>query len=287
MTMSLIRPPTLLWLPVSLALVLAGGTAIAQDAPPPADAKEAAPAGAKEAPSGEGARPGRVPRAGDVQKVFVIRHVDARELARVLKAFPVSLEFSTRLPRPVIAVSGPAVVVGAVEDTIARLDVPPPPERSIEIVAFVVEGLPDASEATDVPKELDGAVAQLKQLFRYPSYRLAETLIARAREGSRFSTEAVGTEGPDAQRFYSFRADRVVLVPGEGGALVRFNNLRLGVEMRLTLPDPGHQEPQVLRRDVGIGGDVDARVGQYAVLGNSGAGEGRGLFLVLRARPVD
>src|SRR5438093_1567742 len=76
-------------------------------------------------------------RPGDVQRVFVVKHVLVSDLARVLSVFPA--ELSGRDNMHVLSVSAAPAVVAAIEETIKRLDVPPPPTRSVEVTLYVLE----------------------------------------------------------------------------------------------------------------------------------------------------
>ena len=50
--------------------------------------------------------PKRTPRAGDVQKVFVIKNVHVRPLAEVLAVFPATITFSTYERSSALGISG-------------------------------------------------------------------------------------------------------------------------------------------------------------------------------------
>src|SRR5690349_4610891 len=57
-------------------------------------------------------------------KVFQVKHVDVAQLNRIFQPFNVSINFDRDLK--VISVRAPKEILTAIEETIQRLDVPPP-----------------------------------------------------------------------------------------------------------------------------------------------------------------
>jgi hypothetical protein len=90
--------------------------------------------------------------------------------------------------RRVLSVSAAPAVVAAIEETIKRLDVPPPPIKSVEIAAYVLE-CSSSGDAGSLPQDLQGVLVQLKKTFNYSGCGLARTLLARGSDGSRFAAE--------------------------------------------------------------------------------------------------
>jgi hypothetical protein len=101
-------------------------------------------------------------RPGDVQKVFIVNHVAINDLVRVLHVFPAELSGMERDNRRVLSVSAAPAVVAAIEETIKRLDVPPPPIKSVEITAYVLE-CTTSGEAGTLSPDLQGVLVQLKK----------------------------------------------------------------------------------------------------------------------------
>ena len=73
----------------------------------------------------------RGPRPGDVQKIFVLKHVRVDDMARLLSVFPAEISGSDHPELRALAVSAAPAVVAAIEETIKRLDIPPAPARSV------------------------------------------------------------------------------------------------------------------------------------------------------------
>jgi len=229
--------------------------------------------------------PKRSPRPGDVQKVFVIKYVPVGSLAEVLAVFPATITFSrfgtsTQLGvSAALGVSAPPAVMAAIEETIKRLDVPRMGFRNIELTAEILEALPAPAEATTLPPELQGVVAQLKRTFTFGVYRLADTLFVRARE-----EEGLETNGTSANDFlglgrlnYSLNVRTAFITAAAGGAVVHLDGMRFTA-----------LNPKLARGMVGVSGDIDIREGQRVVVGNSGLGtSGNAIILVLSAKVVD
>jgi hypothetical protein len=245
---------------VVTALVLsAASIAAAQESAPEAKAAAAAsPSPAASPEARRGVRP------GDVQKVFVINHVGVNDLAHVLSVFPAELSGMDRDNRRVLSVSAAPAVVAAIEETIKRLDVPPPPIKSVEITAFVLE-CSVSGDAGSLPQDLQSVLVQLKKIFNYSGCGLARTLFARGADGSRFGAEF----NERAAGRYELRGR--VEVSSSAPPIVRLSGIEL-----VTWAGPARSR---------LSGDVEIRDGQRVVLGRLGITEsGKDEIVVLTAK---
>ena len=280
--------------PWIVALALAAGSGIpcgrAAAQEPPGTAAEDKPEALPETPAARVQRPPgensvpepapkRSPRAGDVQKVFVVKNVRVRPLADVLAVFPATITFSSYDERSsALGVSAPPAVMAAIEETIKRLDVPRLGFRNIELTGEVLEALPAPAEATSLPPELQLVVAQLKKTFSFAAYRLADTLFVRAREEEGLTTSGTSANefaGPGKLR-YSLHVRTAFISAAASGALVHLDWLHF----RITNPKLGEGSIEV--------SGIDIHEGQRVVVGNSGLGApGTAIILVLGAKVVD
>lgn len=279
------------WWIVALALAAGSGIlcgrAAAQE--PPATAPEEKPEALPERPAArvqqppaENAAPEPAPKrsrqAGDVQRVFVIKNVHVRPLAEVLAVFPATITFSSYERSSALGVSAPPAVMAAIEETIKRLDVPRPGFRNIELTAEILQALPAPAEATSLPPELQGVVAQLKKTFSFAAYGLADTLFVRARE-----EEGLLTDGTSPNDFaglgkvhYGLTVRTAFITAAEGGAVVHLDRLHFTIS-----------NPKLGQGSVEASG-IDIREGQRVVVGNSALGApGSAIILVLSAKVVD
>jgi len=201
-------------------------------------------------------------RPGDVQKVFVVKHLLVSDLARVLSVFPA--ELSGRDSMRVLSVSAAPAVVAAIEETIKRLDVPPPPIKSVEITAYVLE-CSTSGDAGSLPPDLQGVLVQLKKTFNYTGCGLARTLFSRGSDGSRFGAEF------NERTAGKYEVTGRVEVDSSEPPTVRLRGIDL-----LTWSDSTRSR---------LSGDVEVRGGQKVVLGRLGVTEsGKDQIVVLTAK---
>jgi len=238
--------------------MFAASIAASQDATPEAKPAAASPSPAASPDARRGVRP------GDVQKVFIINHVGVNDLVRVLSVFPAEMSGMERDNRRVLSVSAAPAVVAAIEETIKRLDVPPPPIKSVEITAYVLE-CATSGEAGTLPQDLQGVLVQLKKTFSYSGCALARTFFTRGSDGNRFYSEF----NERSAGMYSLSATRLE-VEATNVPVVRLR----GLELTNFSSSRGR-----------IGGDVEVRDGQKVVLGRLGVTEsGKDQIVVLTAK---
>ena len=281
------------------ALALLAGPSPAQE---PRTPKEASPAPsppqatprAEATPDEALARRG--PRPGDLQKVFVLQHVDPEHLARLLAVFPAQISWVSRGGLSALAVSAKPAVLSAIEETVKRLDQPGAeserPGSSFDLTGYVLEGLAEPKGSEPLPSELEGVVAQLRRTFRYPEYRLLDTVVARARGDSSFDVEGMAEKDlfSMAPSYYQLSASRTRVV-GDPARVVQLTNLtfKLQIPVPIGPPPSDNDKPRSFQyKHVGLRSDIDLRDGQYVVVGKSGLGDSdSALVLVLTAKIVD
>jgi hypothetical protein len=222
--------------------------------------------------------PKRGPRPDDVQKVFVLKNVRADDLAELLSVFPAQITNVERTGLSALSVSAAPAVLAAIEETIKRLDVPPPPAKGMEVTGYVLECSAKA-EGGSAPSELQDVVGQLKRTFGYADCGVGQTLFARGSNHARFRS-AAGSKPesrdhpPGAELVpgtYVLEAGRVDIDGSQTPSVIRFRGLSL----------------QIIGSTVGFSADVDVRDGQKVVLGKLGSVSGKDAMLVLTARVVD
>jgi hypothetical protein len=188
-------------------------------------------------------------------------------MARILSVFPAVIS-ADRSGLRVLAVSAPPAVVAAIDETIKRLDVPPPPAKSVDVTGYILECSAKSGEALTAPAELEGVVVQLKQTFSYAGCGLIQRLFTRAvSDGNDFmyaSRESIGGT-------HNLRG-KIQIDASQDSTVVRFRQLFF----------------QTTGREVGFMGSVDVRDGQRVVLGKLGSVEAaKDQILVLTAKIVD
>jgi len=231
----------------------------------------------------------RAVKPEDIQKVFVLQHAKAESIAFVLSVFPATIS-SVQVGSKMIGVSAAPPVMAEIEETIKRLDdasAEPPvvPAATIAVTAYVVEATGQVLPAgSSVPPQIEPVIAELKKTFQYTTYRLADTLIARANAdgATPFALDAVSEGGLSlaGNAKYRFEAASAALVPGGEQKVVRLS----GVRFRVGIPSGAQQAGSTFD----ISATVDVRDGQAVVVGKSGTGQpGNAIILVLSAKVVD
>ncbi len=293
MTMRSRSLPILAW-SVALATFLAGPAAVAQEAEDSAARKtdKAATSPAKGSPA-----PAKPTAQRPVQRVFEIKHVDSRNLAKSLQVFPAQI-----VPEPTLntlSVSASPDIMTAIDATIARLDRPAPKPPSIEIIAQIIEGSQAEGTATPFPSDLEPVVRQLQQILSYKSYRLLDTLTLRTIKGGEKSLSPrmyVSGVGPvaspelPAPMKFTMAFNEASMPTGGRDRTVRLDGLSFTASVPLRFEPPVTSKsasigPGYQYQDVTIHSDVDIPEGQKVVVGKAGvSGSGNALILVLTAK---
>lgn len=222
-----------------------------------------------------------------VQKIFQIKYVDPSRLASMLAVFPCSVKAEKGMK--LITVNGPQATVDAIEQAIKRFDVPPPPERNIELTVYFLIASPEAAAGAAVPTALEAVVRQMKSTFSFQGFRLLDTLILRAREGrggdaSGIAAPTSAAVGPN-KTFYHFKFNNIS-ISGDKERVIRLDNLRMGA--RIPYVEKGGSEPQYRYADTGFNTDIDIREGQKVVVGKSSLdGSAEAMVLVVTAKVVE
>jgi hypothetical protein len=245
----------------------------------------AAPATAQE--TGETREEARAaPQARD-QRIVEVKHADPTSLARVLSVFPVHVQAHPDLG--LLTIRGGQEDVAAAAEAAARLDLPPAPTRSIEIVAHVLGASKTEDLPGGVPAGLEEVARQLREVFGYRGVELVDSVVVRARDRAEAQVSGVMAAGlGEAMIPYQLGFNRVSVVDGSEDG-IRIDGLLF--EARINTDEPVGDPPEGVRSRsdlVRLITDLDLKVDQKAVVGKAAAGaESQGLILVLEARVLD
>ena len=118
---------------------------------------------------------------------------------------------------------GSAAFLKEVEDTIKRLDVPPPIPPNTQITVYLLAAAPQAPTGISVP-------AELKSLEKEVPAKLADMQMLRVRAGQTAETVA-GAEPPAAPgvSLLRVRVDSSSVNPGAKGDVVSINGLKIWI----------------------------------------------------------
>jgi hypothetical protein len=225
------------------------------------------------------------------QKVLKVEHVDVRRLRQIFQIFAVEIHADEELK--VISVRGAPESVAALEASLERLDVPPPPAKNIDLRVYLLNAKAESAGASKVPSEIDDVVDQIRTIFPYGSFRLWETIQLRTRdahsgvaEGPKWVQGYVSDDAASVSGLhYEFGFISAKATPDdEGRHLVRLDGLQLEItgppRVVNTEKGPQTRRPQI----AAIRTDIDVRESQKVVVGKANIGSEEGaLFLVVTA----
>jgi len=229
------------------------------------------------------------PQANWPVKIFELKNVDPTEMKSILSIFraevvvPASVNSRSRL----LSVRAPKEIMPAIEETIARFDVPPPPvppsapTKMIEVSVQVIGAYdtPDFSACGScaIPASLQPVVSQLQKNFSYKSYQLLDTQMFRQSNYSKVKGTASlpGMNDPFASYTIQWQA-----ILGER-PVVRLDGLNFTASV--TLKSEGSTSSG---RPFGFDSSLEIPAGQQVVVGKTIVGSAA-IILVIRANVVD
>ena len=233
---------------------------------------------------------------GLLTRVFEIEHLEPTSLEITLALF--SAEFSSNDDLKTLTVRSRPEIMTAIEETITRLDVLTVP-RAVELTVHILSAN-DRTESDPLPAPVQPVVERLRRAFSYSNFEILDTLLLRAIDGRRASTQGTlrippfGTL-PDVPIFYNFRANFTIVAPEPGARILKLTEMRSGFRVPVL---QGNFQPQSAGdtdtppvvpfhyTDVDINTDVDIPEGQHVVVGKATIGESA-IILVMSADLLD
>jgi hypothetical protein len=226
----------------------------------------------------------------NTQVLIDVKYADVNRLSTLL-ANTFGARVSPDASLHVIGVSGPPDLVAAVTAAIKKLDVPPSPQPNVELTVYLISGLAQGQGTDDVPMDLAATIKQLRGLFAYKSYKLADTLVVRGRVGDpSLGGNSGQTEGvlPGTNLRYNF-AYFSLSVSAETPRTVHVRNLSLVLRGARTTPQKeGPPVTEYSDTPARISTDLDVKEGQKTVVGKSSINQaGDALILVIVPKIMD
>ena len=221
------------------------------------------------------------PAPPKVRKLFILKYADPRSVTPLLQVFDASVMQSADLHA--LSVTATEQTMRAVEDAIAKLDVPAASPKNVELTMQLVVGADTDSMNGPLPKDLEPVVTQLRNTFPFKGYRLLDVMTLRARVGQRASTDSDGGamqfSGITKSVSSTFAINSSSLAPD--GSTVKLDGLRAGSRIPVE-----EGQGQFRYQELNLATDVDIKEGQKVVIGRHGITRDQALFLVLSARVV-
>jgi hypothetical protein len=211
-------------------------------------------------------RSDRLTPSGWETRVFELEHADPDTMQDILRMFRSESNVVGELR--VLSVTAPPEIMPAIVETVERFDVPVV-RRSVELTVYVLNATDDGAD--HVPPALDEVVGELRQVLSYSSFRILDTLVIRAVDGTPVASEGqlpIIADNPRPAP-YSFRGFVRVRTSGDGESVMSLENLDFTTS--------------IVGTAASIRTEVDVPVGQQVVVGKATINEGA-IVLVLNAR---
>ena len=234
----------------------------------------AVPLGAQEPKADAAAKPAAAP---GIQKMFILKYADPESVRALLEAFGAGVRQNAAMRA--LAVTAPHTTMLAIEEAIARLDVPSGAPRNFDFTVDLVTGTDaDNPVSADVPKDLDSVVAQLRGAFPFKNYRLLDVLTLQTRAGTRASTQSSSGVMRFGSATRTVNSDFAILSAslGADGTTVHLD----GLKCQVIFPN----ENQSTMGQVALQTNIDIKEGQKVVVGRMGMNSQQALFVVLTVK---
>ena len=188
-------------------------------------------------------------------KMFSVKNMIPDDHLQALCIFRIEV-----VPQPalkMVQIKAPKELMGAIEDALKRLDVPPPPSVEITSYVLVVSDVEDP-RLMPVPKELQNVVNQLKSVLPKGVVQVADTIVNRGTDGKSLGVN-VGTSASNIVSLEALVHIRETPMP-----VVRLDNLK--VKARDATFDTSLDVPVGTQVVVGRGTSVNAKGNGAVVL---------------------
>ena len=155
----------------------------------------------------------------------------------------------------------------------------PQQNSNIELTVHLLSGIAQGEMTDDVPQDLAGTVKQLRSIFSYKGYKLAESFLLRGRLGA--GARAAGILPGDGGLKYEFR---YAMITASTPPLLRIS----GLLVVLTKAPRRVGAQTIIDTVASVQTDLDIREGQKTVVGKSSVSStGDALIIIIVPKIVD
>ena len=189
-----------------------------------------------------------------------------------------------------IRVTGTEDKVTEFEALVRELDVPPPQNKNLEVVFFLLKAT-ETNGTSDYPDTLEPVIDRLKATFQYGAYHLLDTALLRTRVGSELVHQSnipfVNLQIPDreiARAHYTTQ-----LIPDDFSEDGRYG-FKVNTEIELEVGRIKGTDGETFYTSIGaeMVTSIDIREGQSVVLGKSNFDNSNdALFVVMQLAKVE
>ena len=193
-------------------------------------------------------------------KTFDVKYIDPEEVREVFSGQSYVMEANRELK--LLTAHGSATFLKEVEDTIKRLDVPPPLPPNTQITVYLIAAAPQSPTGVALP-------AELKALEKDLPAKMADMQMLRVRAGQGGET-AANSEPPAAPAVSLSRihVDSSSVNQGPKGDIVSINGLKVWINIPPADPaSPAAKTPK-MQPDVAV--DLDLNPNEAAIVAKIG-----------------
>ncbi len=193
-------------------------------------------------------------------KTFDVRYIDPEEVRKVFSSQSYVMEANRELK--VLTAHGSPAFLKEVEDTIKRLDIPPPVPGDTEITVYLLAGAVQSPTGKALPAELSALAKELPA-------KLADMQMFRVRVGQTGETTSAPPEGATGVTLTRMRVDSTAVNPGPKGDIVSVNGLKVWINIPA---DPGATAgaTKTPKTDPDVTADIDVAPDQAVVVAKVG-----------------
>ncbi len=195
-------------------------------------------------------------------KTFEVKYVDPEQVRRVFAGQSYVMDADRELK--LLTARGSAAFLKEVEDTIKRLDVPPPTPANTQITVYLVAGPLQAPSGAALP-------AELKALEKDLPAKLADMQMFRVRTGQPGETTSIPTEPATAVTLTRIRVDSTSVNPGPKGDIVSLNGLKVWINIPADANStPSSSAPKTPKNEPDVTADLDVTPNEAVVVAKVG-----------------
>ncbi len=192
-------------------------------------------------------------------KQFDLKYIDPELVRGVFSGQSHVMEANRDLK--ILTARGSASFLKEVEDTIKRLDVPPPIPPNTQVTVYLLAAAPQAGSGTDLP-------AELKALAKELPAKMADMQMLRVRAGQSAETSSSQTPTAPAVSLIRIRVDSSSVNPGAKGDVVSLNGLKVWIN--IPPADPAAPAAKTPKNEPDVSADLDLTPNEAAVVAKIG-----------------
>jgi hypothetical protein len=192
-------------------------------------------------------------------KTFDLKYADPEQIRSVFSSQSYVMQANRDLK--LLTARGSAAFLKEVEDTVKRLDVPPPLPPDIQVTVYLLAAAPQAPAGVALP-------AELKALEKDLPAKMADTQMVRVRAGQPGETTSAEAAPAPAVSLAHIRVDSSSVNIGAKGDIVSLNGLRIWINNPPA--DPAAVPAKSAKTEPDLTADLDLIPNEAAIVAKIG-----------------